>query len=67
MIRLVNETTNADGDVLHMPFEGAWTDQPQWYRDAVRITKNERAKNSAEQIKKSQDKAKVKTAQRKRK
>lgn len=42
IISLVNETTDTDGNILHLPFEGALTDQPQWYRDAVKIVKSER-------------------------
>jgi len=50
-LSLVNDTTNVDGDVQHLPFNGAWTDQPTWYRQAVRITKRERAAHRAEQLK----------------
>lgn len=43
ILGLVNETTNCDGEVLHLPFPGAWLEQPQWYRQAVQVVKSERA------------------------
>jgi hypothetical protein len=45
ILALVNETTNIDAEVLHLPFNGAWLDQPKWYRQAVSIVKVERAKH----------------------
>lgn len=39
ILKLVNETTDENGNILHLPYEGAYLDQPQWYRDAVSISK----------------------------
>jgi len=50
MLSLVNETVNADGEVLHLPFPGAWLEQPQWYRQAVSIVKRERADHRSKEL-----------------
>jgi hypothetical protein len=50
ILALVNDCTNADGDLLHLPFEGALLDQPPWFRDAVRIVRNERAEHRRKQM-----------------
>lgn len=43
LLALVDETTNAEGDILHLPCPGTILDQPGVYREAVRIVKSERA------------------------
>jgi len=53
ILRLVNETTNIDGDVQHMPFPGAWLEQPRWYRQAVSIVKRERAEHKRREMEKA--------------
>jgi hypothetical protein len=50
ILALVNETVNSDGDVLHLPFEGQWLKQPQWYRQAVSIVKRERADHRSKEL-----------------
>lgn len=50
IISLVNEVTNKDTDILHLPFEGTILDQPQWFRAAVKMMKSERIKYQREQI-----------------
>jgi len=47
ILALVNETTNCEGEVLHLPFEGSWLNQPHWYRKAVSIVKKERSEHKA--------------------
>lgn len=42
VISLVNETTDGEGNILHLPFAGSYLDQPHWYREAVKLTKQER-------------------------
>lgn len=44
ILKLVYETTNENGEMLHLPFEGAYLDQPPWYREAVSVTKSLRNK-----------------------
>lgn len=56
IVGLVNETTNSEGDILHLPFQGCYEDQPQWYKDAVVIVKSERARHRAEQMEKPRGK-----------
>lgn len=42
MIEIVGETTNIDGGVTHRPYPGAYLQQPVWYREAVRMLRNEK-------------------------
>jgi hypothetical protein len=43
MLELVNETTDLEtGRILHLPYPGTITQQPEWYREAVKIKRNER-------------------------
>jgi hypothetical protein len=49
---LVNNTTDIDCNILHMPFPGSYLEQPKWYRDSVNIIRNERdKKREADRIK----------------
>lgn len=50
ILKLVNDTTDAEGNILHLPFEGTYLNQPDWYRTAVRVVKSERAINQRERI-----------------
>jgi len=50
IISLVNEVTDKDTNVLHLPFNGTILEQPLWFRDAVKIVKAERIKYQREQI-----------------
>lgn len=43
LLQLVNDTTSSDGDILQLPCPGSYLDQPERYREAVRIVKTERA------------------------
>ena len=45
ILRIVNATVNGDGDILNLPFAGAYMDQPRWYRQAVEIVKRERGEH----------------------
>jgi hypothetical protein len=45
ILELVNETTNAECDILHLPYQGTILDQPIFYREAVKIVRNERNKH----------------------
>lgn len=60
LIGLVNETTNLEGEVLHLPFDGTWLDQPEFYRTAVQIVKRERIDHKNKQIAKKTAEAKRK-------
>jgi hypothetical protein len=51
ILALVNETTDGDGNILHLPFEGTIIEQPDWYRQAVKLSKKERADNQRERLK----------------
>lgn len=42
IIALVNETADADGNILHLPFSGTILEQPLWYRGAVKMVRSER-------------------------
>jgi len=42
ILALVNETTDREGNILHLPYPGTILDQPPWYREAVRIVASER-------------------------
>ena len=55
---LVNNTTDIDCNILHMPFPGSYLDQPRWYRDAVNIIRNERNKKRAADAERAALKAK---------
>ena len=50
IISLVNETTDGEGNILHLPFVGTILEQPDWYRQSVRILKKERADNQRERL-----------------
>lgn len=53
ILRLINETIGGEqGDILHLPYPGTILDQPQWYREAVRIVRAERAEQRRAQIEK---------------
>lgn len=56
MLRTVNETTNADGDILHLPYPGTILEQPEWYREAVQIVRSERARHRREEMEKLRNK-----------
>ena len=43
ILDLVNQTTDDKGKIIHMPYKGAYLEQPEWYRDAVKLTQRERA------------------------
>jgi hypothetical protein len=51
VLGIVNETTDGDCNILHMPFVGTIFDQPQWYRTAVKLVKSERSNNQRERLK----------------
>jgi len=39
----VIETTSGEtGEATHRPYPGSWLEQPAWYRDAIKIRRNER-------------------------
>jgi hypothetical protein len=43
ILELVNETTDPEtGRIEHLPYAGALTEQPGWYREAVKIKRTER-------------------------
>lgn len=43
ILGFINETTNADCEILNPPpFPGTYMEQPQWYREARRIVRAER-------------------------
>jgi hypothetical protein len=50
IIRIVNQTTDDNGKILHLPYQGAYLDQPEWYRTAVEITQRERAEHQRKQL-----------------
>jgi hypothetical protein len=43
VLRLVNDCTDADCHLVNLPFPGAVLDQPEWFLEAVRIVRSERA------------------------
>jgi hypothetical protein len=51
ILALVSETTDGDCNILNLPFAGTIIEQPQWYRQAVKIVKSERAKHQQERLK----------------
>lgn len=51
IIRLVNECTGGEScDLLHLPFAGTLLDQPPWFREAVQMMRQERARHRREQM-----------------
>lgn len=43
ILGLVNETTNLEnGALVHLPFPGSYLEQPEWFREAVKIKRCER-------------------------
>lgn len=43
ILDLVVETTSGEtGEILHLPYSGSYLEQPAWYREAVKIRRNER-------------------------
>lgn len=52
MLALVNETTNAEGEIIHLPWPGTILDQPGTYREAVRIVRAERQEARKRALKK---------------
>lgn len=43
LLELVNETCDLEtGKIDHLPYPGTITQQPDWYREAVKIKRNER-------------------------
>lgn len=53
IIRIVNQTTDDSGKILHMPYPGSYLEQPEWYREAVEITQRERAEHRRKQLDKA--------------
>lgn len=53
LLHLVQETTNADGDIIQLPYPGALLDQTPRYREAVRIMRAEKARHRQEQMEKT--------------
>lgn len=51
ILKLVNETVDADCNILHLPYEGAYLDQPPWYREAVIIVRANRYRYNKEKVK----------------
>lgn len=56
IIKLVNETTDENGKIIHLPFNGSYLDQPPWYREAVIIVRTVRNKYRKELNAKSRQK-----------
>ena len=52
IVQLVNDTTDADCHILQLPFPGSFMDQPEWYKEAVRIVRRERSEARARKVKK---------------
>ena len=42
MLDVAGETTDHNGNVIQLPYPGAYQDQPVWYREAVRMLRNEK-------------------------
>ena len=51
ILELVNDTTDAETNIINLPFPGAYLDQPPWYREAVRIVRTQRARYRKEKTK----------------
>jgi hypothetical protein len=45
ILQLINDTTDGDCNITTLPYKGAFTDQPDWYKEAVRIVRTARAEN----------------------
>lgn len=57
ILRMVNDLCGAENcEILHMPFDGDYFDQPPWFLDAVRIVREERARHHSEEMKKLRSK-----------
>lgn len=56
MLALVNQTTSAEGNILHLPLPGSYLQQPAWYREAVQIVRSERARHQREELDKEKAK-----------
>lgn len=52
VLRIVNQTTDADGCIRQLPYPGAYLDQPLWYRQAVEIVTKERAEHRKDEMEK---------------
>lgn len=42
VLEMVNETTDEDGRIRHLPYPGSLVEQPPWYRQSVKIKRGER-------------------------
>ena len=58
IIGLVNNTTDADCNILHLPYPGYYLEQPKWYRDAVNIIKGMRMEDRNKRALAARQKAK---------
>ena len=58
ILRLVGDCTDDDGNLLHLPFPGSVTQQPEWFLEARRIVKSERADHRQQHLDESKRKAK---------
>jgi len=50
ILQMVNDTTDGDCNILHLPYAGTFVDQPDWYKQAVRIVRSARAENQRVQM-----------------
>jgi len=51
ILRMVNDLCGPENcEILHMPFEGTYFDQPPWFIEAVRIVRQERARHRREEM-----------------
>jgi hypothetical protein len=50
VLNLVNDCTDGDGNLLNLPFAGSVLEQPEWFREAVRIVRSERAEWRKQQM-----------------
>lgn len=50
ILSIVNECTDSEGNILNLPFAGSLTDQPQWFRKAVKMVKEERSKRQRDRL-----------------
>ena len=51
ILQLVNDTTDGDCNIMALPYPGAYTEQPDWYREAVRVVRTARAENQRLKVK----------------
>lgn len=51
ILQIVNETTNAAGEILLLPWPGTLLEQPSWYRESVRIVRAEKNKYQQQRLK----------------